>query len=178
MEVEKEIWRNISGYPGYQVSNKGNVKSLERNVKRKNGSICTIKEKILKPGKTSDNYLYVCLCKDNKRKNIFVHRLVGYAFVQNDSIFNTYINHKNEIKSDNRAENLEWCDNMYNNNYGSRNERISKSKSKSVKCLETDKIYPSVSEVQKQLGFSQCNLSRCCNGKRNTCGNYHWKWAD
>ena len=86
MEVEK--WKDISGCPGYQVSNLGRVKSMERNVKLKNGSIRTIRERILKPIKNKDGYLFIGLYNEGKKKNIKVHRLVGQAFVQNKSLFN------------------------------------------------------------------------------------------
>ena len=65
MEVEKEIWRNISGYPGYQVSSFGRVKSIEHKVKHRNGYI-TVREKILKPLKNRNGYLKVNLYKGKK----------------------------------------------------------------------------------------------------------------
>ena len=170
MEVENEIWRNISGYPGYQVSNKGRVKSL--NYSR------TKKEKILKPKKRSDGYLQVCIYKYGIKKFILIHRLVAYAFVQNESLFYNEINHIDECKTNNCASNLQWCDHIYNINFGSHNERMAKSKSKPVICIETGKIYPSTIEIERQLGFSNANISRCCNGKLNSAYKLHWKWAE
>lgn len=182
MEVEKEIWRNISGYPGYKVSNLGRVKSMERNVKHRN-SYRKVRERILKPNKNRNGYLMVPLCNEGKNKTMLVHRLVAKAFVQNYSLFNTDINHINEIKTDNRAENLEWCTKEYNNNYGTRNEKSSKSKingkkSKAVICIETGKFYPSTREVERQFGFSHQSISACCEGKLKSAYKYHWKWAD
>ena len=180
MELEKEIWRNISGYPGYQVSNIGRVKSLERKVKLKNGSIRTIRERILKPKKRSYGYLQACIYKYGIKKFILIHRLVAYAFVQNESLFYNEINHIDECKTNNCASNLEWCDHIYNINFGSHNERMAKSKSKPVICIETGKIYPSTIEIERQLGFSNANISRCCNKKYGykTVGGYHFEWAD
>lgn len=170
----EEIWKDIEGYYGlYQVSNKGNVKSLERNVKGKNGSYYTVSERMLKPRKNRYGYLYVHLHKEGKIKIMLIHRLVASAFVQNDSLFNTEINHKNEIKSDNRAENLEWCDRKYNCNYGTRNER----RSKKVKCIDTGKIYPTISDVHRQFGFSQGNISQCCNGKLKSAYGCRWEYV-
>ena len=80
------------------------------------------------------------------------------------------VNHKDEDKTNNAVENLEFCDAKYNINYGTRNEKISKQ----LMCLETGKIYTSTREVQKQLGFSHSNISRCCMGKSKTCGGYTW----
>lgn len=183
MEEEKEIWKDISGCPGYQVSNIGRVKSIERKVKLKNGSIRTIRERILKPEKNSGGYFRVKLCKNGKEKSVLVHRLVADAFLTNHLNL-PQINHRNEIKEDNRVDNLEYCDAKYNSNYGTRNERMAKTltnhpkKSKQVKCLETGIVYLSLGDIQRKFGFSQSNICKCCNGKRNTCGGYHWRYVD
>ena len=121
MEVENEIWRNISGCPDYQVSNIGRVKSLKFG-----------KERILKPGKSSSGYLQVQICNEGIKKYMLVHRIVCEAFVQNDSLFNNEINHLDENKENNCASNLEWSDRTHNCNFGTHNERMAKSKSKPV----------------------------------------------
>ena len=183
MEVENEIWRNIEGFPGYQVSNLGRVKSLERKVKHRN-SYRTVNEKILKPGKNSKGYIFVILCKNGKNKKMYIHRLVCASFVQNNSLFNNEINHKDENKSNNCAENLEWCEHIHNINYGTHNERVRKSntnnpkRSKKVICIETGKIYPSTMEVQRQFGFNNSSISQCCRGRYKTVGKLHWKYVE
>ena len=186
MEEEKEIWRNISGYPGYQVSSLGRVKSMERKVKHRNGSIRTITGKILKPYKNRNGYLQVNLYKGKKMKSMYIHRLVASAFVQNDSLFNTEINHIDECKTNNCASNLEWSTREHNCNFGTRNKRISKTKtgvyntkkSKPVKCLETGLIFPSTMEVQRQFGFDNCYIGYCCKGKYKQAYGYHWRYVD
>ena len=173
-EETTEIWKTIPEFPNYQVSNKGNVKSLNY--------LRTGKEKILKPFKNKDGYLQVYLHKNGKRKFMLVHRLVAITFIPNTNNF-PQVNHRNEIKEDNRVENLEFCDARYNVNYGTRNERDSKTqtnhpkKSKQVKCLETGIIYPSIMEIERRLGFEHQSISDCCNGKRNICGGYHWEFV-
>lgn len=180
----EEKWKTIEGYPGYQVSSLGRVKSIERNVKGRNGSIRTIKGKILKPNKNRYGYLMVPLNNKGIQKYMSIHRLVASAFVQNESLFNNEINHLDENKENNCASNLEWSDRKHNCNFGSRNERLAKSninhpkRSKKIKCLETGVVYPSINEVERQLGFSHCHISQCCRGKRNTCGKLHWKYVD
>ena len=144
-----EIYKDIEGYEGYQVSNHGNVKSLERECKGKSR-----KDKILKPFNNKDGYLRVGLYKEGKLKNHYVHRLVAEAFIENHNNFRE-INHRDEDKANNCVSNLEWCDRKYNINYGTRNEKISKQ----VLCLETNKIYPSLKEVQRQTGFAKSNIS-------------------
>lgn len=178
--MEVEIWKDIEGYEGiYKVSNKGNVKSLERKVKKFDG-YRTIKEKILKPEKCNNGYFRIRLNKEGKEEKYLLHRLVACAFVQNDSLFNNEINHIDENKANNCASNLEWCDRTYNINYGTRNIRVAKAQSKPVICIETGKIYTSTNEVQRQLGFSQGHICDCCNkryGRKTVCG-YHWEWAE
>lgn len=106
-ELEQERWKPIFGYDGmYEVSDLGRVRSLKFG-----------KTRVLSEQKHTDGYLLVALCKDGKRKNFFVHRLVASAFVENDNLFNTEINHINERKSDNRVSNIEWCDRSYNVSY-------------------------------------------------------------
>lgn len=166
----KEIWRDITGYEGlYQISNLGNVKSLGNNKTRK--------DKVLKQIKNKSGYLHVNLCKKGKSKIHKTHRLVAQAFLPNPYNF-TDVNHKDEVKTNNNVENLEWCTREYNNNYGSHNERSTKARSKKVQCIETGIVYKSTNEVERKLGFWHTNISKCCCGKRKTVSGFHWKYAD
>lgn len=115
-----EIWKDIPGYEGkYQVSNRGEVKSLNY---RGSGEL-----KLLKQNTDKNGYKQVSLYKNGKRKNHFVHRLVAMAFLPNPNNL-SIVNHKDENPSNNNVNNLEWCTQEYNLNYGTRNERASKSK--------------------------------------------------
>lgn len=175
-----EQWRDIQGYEGmYQISNYGNVKSLNYNK--------TKQEKILKFGKNYKGYLQVHLCKDGKMKTFTVHRLVANAFIPNPNELSD-VNHKDEDKTNNVVENLEWCDRKYNTNYGTRTERCSikqlndETKSKQVNQYSLDgtllATYPSAHEVKRQLGFAQPNISACCNGKYKTAYGYKWRYKN
>lgn len=168
-----EIWKDIEGYDGlYKISNMGNVKSLKYG-----------KERILKPAKV-DGYLRVCLCKNSKYKWFKIHRLVAEAFLDNP--YNLpEVNHKDEDKSNNNVDNLEWCSRQYNINYGTGHQRSTEtqtngSKSKTVYQYTLDGVlvaeYPSIMEAQRQLGFNQGYICNCCNGRFNKAYGYIWKY--
>ena len=113
-----EIWKDVVYFEGlYQVSNLGRVKSL--NYSR------TGREKVLKPSKTN-GYLQVYLYKEGKSKRFSIHRLVAFAFIPNPNNL-PIVNHKDEDKSNNCVDNLEWCTVAYNNNYGTKNQRQAES---------------------------------------------------
>ncbi len=106
-----EIWKDIPDYEGkYQVSNLGRVKSLQR----WSGTRFYNREYILNNYVNKKNgYVYVYLTKNNKSKNIRVHKLVAQAFVPNVNNYKQ-INHINGDKTNNNSNNLEWCSCSYN----------------------------------------------------------------
>jgi ribosome-binding protein aMBF1 (putative translation factor) len=121
--LSNETWKDIVGYDGcYQVSNTGSVKSFYNN---RDG-------KILKLSTNKQGYNTVSLHKENKTKSFSVHRLVATCFISNDNNYPA-VNHKDENKTNNNVDNLEWCSYKYNNNYGTRTERASNSKSGTIK---------------------------------------------
>ena len=107
--MENIIWKPVIGYEGlYEVSNTGLVKSLNcYNYKH---------PRIMKLGKRADGYLSVGLSKNNKTKTKTVHRLVAEAFIPNPNNLEM-VNHKDENKSNNNVDNLEWCTRSYNQLY-------------------------------------------------------------
>lgn len=162
-----EIWKPVVGYEKYyKVSNLGNIYSnfynrlLIPNLNKRNG------------------YLYVFLCKaPNDHKYCSVHRIVGMAFVDGYEQ-GLCINHKNEIKTDNRAENLEWCTKAYNNTYNDKNAKCYKSvnqydmNGQFIKCWECAK------QAFRVLGIHYKNISAVCRGKRKSAGGYIWKFKE
>lgn len=182
----EEIWKDIKSYEGlYQVSNLGRVKHLE--FTRPNlltGGVSTIKEKMLKQRLTPFGYYTVSLSKNGKKRLYFVHRLVAEAFILNPDNL-PIINHKDENKVNNYIDNLEWCDHLYNSNYGTRNKRLSETKTnntyntKQVLCIETGIIYPSIREAERQTGIANTHIAACCTHKPHykTAGGYHWKYV-
>ena len=179
--MKNEEWRDVKGYEGlYQVSSMGRVKSLERKLPHWRGGERTVKECILKPGMDKGGYLRVVLCAGGKTRMFLVHRLVCEAFHENPDN-KPQVNHINEIKTDNRACNLEWCTRKQNINHGSRTERVAKARSKPVGQYTLDgdlvKIWQSTNEVQRQTGFGCGNICNVANGKRKTAHGFIWKYV-
>ena len=166
----KEIYKDIKGYEGkYQVSNLGNVKSLHYNN--------TNRERVLKP-RVTKGYLSVDLGYRNPR---LVHRLVAEAFLENPNNL-PCVNHKDENKKNNCVDNLEWCSNEYNLNYGTCLERRGKSHRKPINQYDLDgnfiKTWNSGTEISKKLGFSHGNICSCCRGKQKTAYGFKWRYAE
>ena len=125
-----EIWKDIKDYEGiYQISSLGNVKRLAYKIKnpapRANGSMLNFEEHLLKPRIITHGYLSVALYKNGIRKDYKLHRLVAQHFIPNPEN-KPEVNHKDENKTNNCVDNLEWCTHLYNSNYGTRPERIGK----------------------------------------------------
>lgn len=181
----REIWKDIIGYEGlYQVSNYGRIKTVARDIVRRNGEPLHIKEIIRKAVVKSDGYVEVHLRKNGKGLSIKVHRLVAEAFIPNP--YNLpQVNHIDEDKTNNNVSNLEWCTRDYNMHYGTGIDRAALKrkngkKSKSVKQYFIDgkfiKEWPSVAEIERQTGYGSSNVSACCRGKFKTMYNYMWRY--
>lgn len=149
--MQEEVWRDVVGYEGkYAVSNFGNVKSLPR----RSSDNRLLSGRILKPRKSPNGYLHVALYKDNVSTQINVHRLVMRAFVGPSDL---QVNHKDEDKTNNRLDNLEYMT-------GYDNTRYSCSKpveSYDIKTGETVKAYMSISDVAVD-GYSPTAVSGVC----------------
>lgn len=173
-----EIWRNIKNYEGlYQISNLGRVKSL--NYHREG------KDQILKSyidTREGKGYYRVTLCKNGKTKRFQVHRLVAETFIPNPLNL-PQINHKNEDKSLNVVENLEWCTAKYNMNYGTAKQRIGKSNSKTLYQMdkETNEViaeFPSTQEVERKFGYCSSLISRCCKDQTKSAYGFKWRYKN
>ena len=171
-----EEWKDIKGYEGlYQVSNEGRVKSLERTwtCGENNQTIRHNDEKPMKQVPIWNGYLRVCLSKDGNNKWYLVHRLVAEAFIDNPDNL-PQVNHKNENKTLNSVENLEWCDRSYNINYGTRTKRTSKP----VEAIDNNGNvvykFKSMREARRS-GFADANILKCIKGECEK--SYGFKWS-
>ena len=194
--MTEEIWKTAiydgEVYEGlYRVSNLGRILSLTY--------WNTGRAELLTPIKNTYGYFFVNLWKNRKRKGCLVHRLVAETFLENPDN-KPCINHKIEGDKgkkinmvifnedgtiDKERTTIEWATYEENNNYATRNERVSKTMtngklSKRVLQLTLDgdliREWPSVAECERN-GFNKGKVSECCNGKRKTYKGFLWKYS-
>lgn len=167
-------WRAIEDYPGYMVSDEGQVFSMKRN-------------RLLTISDHGDGYKTVSLRKDGKSKHPFVHRLVYEAFV-GAIPDNMQVNHKDEDKGNNRLDNLELLTHWENMLYGTRNKRISQSHKKwrkvrgrAVFQYTLDGILVRAWETMADAhdnGFHKSGISDCCRGRKPQYKGYRWEYEE
>lgn len=187
-----ETWKDVEGFEGfYQISNYGNVKSLDRF-----DGIRKIKGRNIKPNLKQNGYLQVGLRREGERKWFSIHRLVAIHFIDNPDE-KPQVNHIDCNKQNNNIENLEWvtaqgnCRHAQVNGlmnppkgenhpyYGLFGER-SKSAKKVVRYnKETgeSKLY-NAKILAKSDGFDVTSISKCCNKKQKTHKGYEWYFAE
>lgn len=152
-------------------------KPLERGyIVYPNGNIWSCKsQKFLKTYRNKWGYVYVDLSVCGIKKRVFVHRAVAEAFIPNPNCY-PQVNHKDEDKTNNCMDNLEWCTAKYNNSYGSLNAQKADKFGKPVTCVETGVTFKTMVEAETATGAR--NISQVCKGKYKTSGGYHWKLAE
>lgn len=179
----EEIWVDIKDYEGlYQVSNWGRVKSLERYDAL--GRL--VEEKILKEIINSSGHLHVILSKNGVEKHYYIHQLVANAFLPN--IENKpIVHHIDHNPQNNNVENLIWLTKKeHSAEHPERNEAIGKAArkacSKHINQFTRDGLFVrawySSMDIQRELGYDNSAIIKCCQGKRNTAYGSIWKYAD
>lgn len=175
------MWKDIKNYEGlYQISDTGEVRSLDKLVTYSNGRKHLYKGKLISPA-IHNNYYAVTLHKDGKMQTVYIHRLVAQHYLDNPNNL-PYINHKDENKLNNAVSNLEWCTPLYNNIYGNRIEKVKQSTYKKVYQLDLSgniiKLWNSPTEVESILGIKRASISNCITGRSKSAGGYVWRYAD
>ena len=186
-----EIWKDIKDYEGlYQISNLGNVRSLDRIVNTKTGQR-KIKGKIMTPKrsgkicKDGSYYLKINLSDINgSKKSYSIHRLVALHFCNNpDPELFTEVNHIDENKQNNVYSNLEWCDRKINNHHSLITEKLNESKKKAVLqySLNGEFImeYSGIREAARGVGLKTHRwINSCCKGEVKQAGGYVWRYKE
>ena len=183
----QEEWRDVVGFPGYQVSNFGAVRSFWHRVGR-SGFLITKNTRILHPCKNHDGYPRVELWMNKKRYSRFVHVLVANAFIPN-SENKPEVDHIDGNPSNNKVENLRWVTHKENMNNPIARVRLSvnasclgkfgKENDSSIPrvCIDTGKLYWGAAEAARETNADRTHITACCLGKAQTAGGYRWRYA-
>lgn len=176
-EYKNEEWRAVSGYEGrYEISNYGRVKNVKLNH-------------ILKPLLVIGGYFRVDLSSNNNVKHFRLHKLVAEAFIPNPNNL-PQINHKDENKSNNRADNLEWCTAKYNANYGTAikrrvehtnyKNRSNEKKYKPILQFTLDNVFvkrwKSAFHCEQETNMRATGIRGCCRGVYKSSHGFLWRY--
>lgn len=169
------MWREIAGYEGkYLVSDEGEILSLPQIVSNGRGEY--VKDsRILKPGLRGRNgmkYEFVVLTINGESRHESVHRLVAEAFVSKPDGCDV-VNHIDHNTLNNRADNLEWCTQQYNNEYG-HNKPV-------FQFTEDGELiakYKNITVASRITGIKRTAINNCLSGWSETSGGYVWKYAE
>lgn len=178
-----ETWKPVVGYEGfYEVSDKGNIRSVDRietmndgRTRKKRGKTLT---KVWYDGQ--HHYKGVTLCKNREHKRFSVHRLVAIAFIPNPGNL-PEVNHIDENKLNNSADNLEWCNRKQNNTHGTIRVRVAAKQGKKILQLDENgnviKEWSSEGLAAASTSASQSGISACCRGVCKQSGGFGWRYA-
>lgn len=169
---EKTIWKSHPDYPFLQANQFGEVRTIDRTVKCKNGGKLFVKGRILKQQRDRYGYMYVQFSSDRKRVTLKVHRIVLACFRLNPDNL-PEVNHIDCNRSNNRLDNLEWCSSAYNISY---REKYGKASSRPVFAvnIETGEVlhFESRGEAERKLNISHQDIFAVIKGTLNTIHGY------
>lgn len=181
MANEKEIWRAHPDIDVIEVSTLGNVRTIDRIVSNGRGTY-PVKGHVLKPRDNGNGYLIVGIQIDGKWTKKFVHRIVAQTFLPNlDNL--PQINHKDCNPQNNNVENLEWCDNSYNqkykNKFGISNTETEGHPLFAINLATLEVLrFRSQGEAGRAIGVDKQSIRKVIKGSRNQAGGYYFKEDD
>lgn len=167
-DLPGEIWKDIPFTEGYQVSNMGRVKSFK----------LSRFGKLMKLTMSNKGYLRVGL-KDKetkKTKQCSIHRLVLMIFNPIPGMEDLEVNHRDEDKTNNRLDNLEWCERKYNANHGKAIEKVAAQRRKPVKCVETGEVFSCAKEAGEAYGVGASAISASARDVTRRSAGLHWTY--
>lgn len=150
-----ELWKNICGFQNYQVSNRGRVKNIKT-------------DRMISSIDVHSGYLQISLYNKGKRKSIFIHILVANSFISNPNNL-PHVKHCNNIKTDNRAVNLDWM------RKGGGKLKPVIQRTKNGKTVE---YHDSIWDAARKTGVDYRYISNCCNGIQQTAKGYMWAFKN
>lgn len=183
-DLPGEQWKPIKNFEGlYEVSNMGRFRSVYKykNTIVKSGSpaVIPVPPKLLCPNKLRSGYCNVTLCKESKIYVYRAHRLVAFHFCKGYKR-GYVVNHKDEDKSNNRADNLEWCTQLYNQRYGTAIQRAAESLRKKVAQYDLAgnliATYGGLKEAARATGYNFVSISEWCRGAHTPKNKYRWAY--
>lgn len=147
------------------------IKGIQGYFITEDGSVFNKKGLKLKQVKSKNGYMRVSL----HHIHYLVHRLVANTFIENPLSL-PQGNHKNEIRDDNRVENLEWISCKDNLNYSHIIEKASIAKFQKVKCKTTGEVFNCIKSACKKYGLHHSNIVVCCKGRRKNTKGFEWEY--
>jgi len=168
------IEKRLDGYSKYLISQDGTIKSFAKKWLNSPRILKPIKSKTL-------GYFYISMLHDDGiLKRLLVHRIIAELFIDNPHHY-PMINHLDGNPSNNKIENLEWCDqnrNMMHSYYELKKQGC---KNREIVQMDMDgnilKVWPSVNRASKELGYSSTSaIWQVLQGRSSYSKGYRWAY--
>ena len=170
--METEVWKSYPNIPAIEVSTLGRVRTRDRMVSGKGNGTRFQKGRILKPFVSNNGYMRVNIKIDGKQIKKSVHRLVAQAFLPNPKNL-PMVNHKDCNRKNNHVENLEFCDNSYNQKY---REKFGKASGRPVFAVNLATLevsrFRSRMEAGRELGVFYQSINKVIEGRFKQTGGF------
>ena len=172
--IYKELWKQVPFFENcYEVSNFGNLRSLDRTIKHKTKTNF-YKGKDVNVGVSSNGYKSYVFYNNGYRKSHTIHRLVANLFIDNPNNKNQ-VNHIDGNKLNNHFSNLEWCTHQENSTHAKENNLTKAKKVVMYVNGVPQLIFDSITEASIQTNTTLTNIAKCSRGLIRQAGGYNWE---